>query len=221
MALSPSVPTSFVPKQPVSGNPRRESGNNIFLVVSLVVFLVALLGCGGTYLYLKYLQGLEASKGQELVQKEKEIDPNTVEQFVRLQNRLVASEGIINQHIELSQFLDLLGNVTLRSVSFKSMQIQVADDRTATLTLTGTANNFNALAAESKAFASQPYIKSAIFSNIKPNQNNTVSFSVNASLDPRTIVEAAAPGKSTVPPPTTSAATLPSVSSSTLASTTP
>ena len=199
MALSSSIPTSFVPKQPGGPNQRR-SGTNILFIVGLLIFLFGALACAGTFLYSSYLKNIETTKGQQLVAEQKKVDPNTVEQFVRLKNRLTASQTLMRQHIELSQFLDLLGTITLDDVSFKSMSVQVADDRTAQIQLIGQAASFNALAAESKQFAAQPYIKSAIFSNIAPSaKDNTVAFTINATLDPRIVVESQAPTGSTQP----------------------
>ena len=51
----------------------------------------------------------------------------------------------------------------------------------------GTAKSFNALAATSAAFATDGSIKDAIFSSIKVNKDNSVSFLLQAMLDPKGI----------------------------------
>lgn len=198
MAISPSIPTSFVPKQPVGPTRKQSVANNILMIVAVVLLVVTLAAAGGMFVYSKYLQGLEQSKAQQLLQKQKEISSDSVEQFIRLKNRLLASETLVNQHVQLSQFFDELEKITLQNVRFVSMNIQVAADRTATLNLTGQAKTFNTLAAQSKAFASEPYIKSAIFSSIAPDSSSKmVNFSISATIDPRLVLESEAPG--TVP----------------------
>ena len=51
----------------------------------------------------------------------------------------------------------------------------------------GTAKSFNALAVISTTFATDNRIKEAIFSNIVVNKDNSVSFALSASLDPKLV----------------------------------
>lgn len=206
MALSPSIPTSFVPKQ---GAPSRRpsASNNVFLLISVVIFGLTLLSAGAVFLYSNYLKSSEEARGNQLIAEQKKVSVNEVEQFLRLKNRLVVSQTLMQQHVLLSQFLNELEKITLSNVRFSSLSLQVAPDRSATLTMVGQARTFNALAAQSKTFASEPYIKSAIFSNISPNPTDkTVAFSITAMLDPRIIVQAASPSVGVSPTNTTNTA---------------
>ncbi len=194
MALSPSIPTSFVPKQPVSPSKRpRTSGNNVFLIVSLIIAGLAIIASGGVYLYATYLTGVVNAKAAQISAAENNVSPNTVEQFIRLRDRLVAADTVLNQHVALSQFFALLESITIQNVNFSSLKINVLSDRSATISMSGVAHSFNALAAESTAFASQKQIKSAIFSGIQVNKDGTVSFTLNATLDPSIVIESTAP----------------------------
>ncbi len=211
VALSPSIPTSFVPKQ--GGPTRRPSAsNNVFLLISIVIFGLTIFSAGGVFLYANYLKGAEEARGNQLIEEQKKVSVNEVEQFLRLKNRLVVSQTLMQQHVVLSQFLNELEKITLSNVRFTSLTLQVAADRSAAITMVGQARTFNALAAQSKTFASEPYIKSAIFSNITPNASDkTISFSINATLDPRIIVQGSTSSSGVAP--TTS--TAPAISTST------
>lgn len=80
--------------------------------------------------------------------------------------------------------------------------------------MSGTARTFNALAAQSSVFAGEKRIKRAIFSDIRINDNKSVSFSLEADLDPKlltlvpevTQTVPADDGALTPPPATTTAA---------------
>ncbi len=191
MALSPSIPTSFVPKQ--TGPVRRQSSsNNILLLIALILLALTLASAAGVFLYSKYLIGVANAKEATLNGEKSKIDNDQVEQFLRLKSRLIVAQTLINQHVELSQFLDTLEEITLSNVRFSTLSIQVAADRSAALSMSGQARTFNALAAQSRVFANQKKIKSAIFSNITPNAtDNTVSFALTATIDPSLIVEPA------------------------------
>lgn len=189
MALSPGIPTSFVPRQPTQDSRRpRSGGHNLFLVIAMFVFGLALLAAAGTYAYDRYLSHALSVKAEELAVAQRQVDEDQVEEFVRLRDRLTYGRDLLDNHIALSQVFDVLEAQTLVSVRFASLDLTVADDHTAQIEIEGTARNFNALAAQSNAFASEKGIRRAIFSGIVVNANNTVNFRLTADLDSRLLI---------------------------------
>ncbi len=195
MALSPSIPTSFVPKQPISTQNRQflRGGNNVFLITAVVILIITLLLAAGTFAYVLFLHSEENAKGEQVITAQKSVNQDAVTQLVRLQKRLDAAAAVMNQHVALTQFFTLLSAITAQGVHFDGITIDVADDRSATISMTGVAQDFNTLAYQSNVFASQKYIKSAIFSNIAVNKGNNVSFSLTANLDPALVKESSVP----------------------------
>jgi hypothetical protein len=192
------------------------------LVISILILAIAIITSIGIFLYAQYLTSVENTKSAELVSAQSTANPATIQAFLRLSNRLTAAKSLMNQHVELSQFFTLLGTVTEQDVTFNSLSITVADDRSAQLELAGTAKDFNALASESNLFAAQKDIKSAIFSGITLNpKDNTVGFTVDATLDPSIVVEAAAPTTPTILPAVVASSTAPAAPSIPAASSTP
>lgn len=205
MALSPSIPTSFVPKQPVSpGAKRGSSGSGILLLISILILFIAVVCTVGVFLYDGYLTSVEKAKAAQLVLAQQNVNLTTVQDFIRLRNRLVAAKGILDNHTELSRFFTLLGTITEQNVSFNSLSVQVANDHSATIELQGTAKSFNSLAVEASTFASQPDIKSAIFSGIS-SQKNLITFTVDATLAPELVVAPPAAGTQSSSVPTVTA----------------
>lgn len=194
MALPPTVPTSFVPKQPVTTR-KRASGNNPFLALSYLILGVAIVACFAVFGYRYYLQNVAKKKAEAVVAAQSQIDQATVTEFIRLRDRFTAANGILDKQVELSQFFRVLENLTLQTVRYDSLKVTVANDRVATVELTGTAQSFNALAAQSAAFSTEKRIKRAIFSGITV-KDNRVSFKLTADLDPALLAltpKAAAP----------------------------
>jgi hypothetical protein len=217
---SPTIPTSFVPRQQFAAPPPRprRSGQNIFLIASIGIFALALLAAGGTFAYEKYLESSRDAKEASIASKQQGIDSSTVAQFVALSNRISAAQTILDDHVAVSQFFDLLEGLTLQSVSITALTLHVADDRTATLSVAGNAKTFNALASESAAFAQQPLIKHAIFSGLNAGKDGTVSFTVAADLDSSLIKQkppAAAPAASAATATSTASTTAPAASATT------
>jgi hypothetical protein len=157
-------------------------------------------------LYSNYQVRQEDGLTAKLAIAQKQADPSTIAEFTRLKNRFLAANQLISQHVVLTHFLVFLGSVTIQNVSFTAIDVLIADDHSAKLTLQGSAKTFNALESESAVFATQKAIKSAVFSAIVPQKDGTVSFAVSANLDPSIITDSSAPLTATTLP-----ASLPSV----------
>jgi len=215
VALSPSIPTSFVPKQPTSTakRPFSSGGNNILLIGAVIILLITLVLAGGTFWYNQFLKSEENAKGQQVIAAQASVNEDTINQLVRLQDRLTAAKMVLNQHIALTQFFTLLESITAQNVHFDTLSIQVADDRSAQISMTGEAQDFNALASQSNIFANQQYIKSAIFSGITLNQDGEVNFTLTANLDPAIVIESAPPATQPVPAAAPAASSTPTLES--------
>ena len=155
----------------------------------MFIFLLSLVAAGGTFAYDKYLQSSLEAKAEELAVAQREVNQDQVEDFVRLRDRLTYGQGLLDNHIALGQVFDVLEEQTLTNVRFSSLDLTVADDRTAQIDISGTARNFNALAAQSNAFAAEKGIRRAIFSGIVVNEDNTVSFTLTADLDGKLLID--------------------------------
>jgi hypothetical protein len=185
VAPSPVIPTSFVPKQPVRASGQYKStGGNPFLLVGFILFGISIAAALGVFLYEQYLTGVRDNKRAEVEQAEEAINSSAVEEFIRTRERFTSADELLNGHIAASKFFALLEGLTLESVRFNTLSFKLADDRTAEIQMTGVARTFNALAAQSSAFASETRIRRAIFSDIDVNDTGTVSFALSADLTP-------------------------------------
>jgi len=188
VALPPTIPTSFVPKQPVSTQARRKRAPlGIFYYGALFLLGVAVVGAGLTFGYSTYLNSLRDARKATLKAAEQNINAGAVEDFIRLRNRIQAAETLLNQHVVISRFFDVLEEITLKNVRFQSLIVSVGNDRVTKIEMRGVARSFNALAAESSAFAADKRIKRAIFSNISADKSGVVTFALKAELDSKLI----------------------------------
>lgn len=186
MAVPPTIPTSFVPKQPVAPRMRRmESGTSAFVRLGVALLMLSLIVSGAAFGYSYYLKGVRAEKIEALKVEQSKVSDTTVEGFIRLRNRLSVAQDILNNHVMTSQLFDELENRTLADVRFSGFEYDTDPDGTITITMDGTARTFNALAAQSAAFAEEgSRIRRAIFSDISTDDKAGVSFSLTAIVDP-------------------------------------
>lgn len=206
-----------MPKQPVKSAARfTKTGGNIFLIFSVFIFGAVAVGAIGVFAYGEYQKGIEKTKAAELEAAEKSVNASAVEDFIRARDRFKAAGAVLDTHVAISNFFDLLESMTLVSVRYSSFTFGTLEDGTAEITLSGTARSFNALAAQSAAFSREKEIRRAIFSGIQVAENGTVSFDIEAQLDadllrfsvssPRDGVPSGVPGAGAPLPATTSPA---------------
>lgn len=146
---------------------------------------IAILASGGVFGYQRYLMSVRDAKAEEVRQAEAAIDSSSVEEFIRTRDRFTAAQGLLDNHVAVSNFFALLESITLQTVRFNSLSFTLTEDRSAEISMSGTARTFNALAAQSSVFAEEKRVKRAIFSDIKVNVDKTVSFALDADLDPK------------------------------------
>ena len=206
MALPPTIPTSFVPYSASSSARRfRADYSGAFGFFAYLVFFVALTSALGVFFYGRILDATQAAKDAALSKAEAAVDPATVKSFLQLHNRLTSGEQLLAKHLALSDFFALLTTIMPTDVSFSSLHLSLDSTGAVQVEGSGTAKNFNTLAATSIAFAADGRIKNAIFSNIAIRKDNSVTFGFTSTLDPKLVAF--------VPPATTASTTSASTTS--------
>ena len=186
--LPPTIPTSFVPHS--SGAAARRFGtnfNNAFGFFSYAILFIMFVFALGIFFYSRILATNQASKEAALARAQASIDLATVESFVHLRNRLSSGATLLGNHVALSSFFALVETLIPTTVRFTSLHLAADDMKAVKLEGTGIAKSFNALAAASAAFATDGRIKEAIFSSIVVTKDNTVSFALSATIDPKLV----------------------------------
>lgn len=177
-----------MPRQPQEPRRARAAGHNLFLVVALFIVGFVALAAVGTFAYDRYLTHTLEAKAEELAAAQRAVNQEQVEEFIRLRDRLEHGQILLENHLAVTQLLDVLETQTLQTVRYGSLELAVAEDHTAQLEIEGTARTFNALAAQSNALAAEKGIRRAIFSGIVVNENGSVNFRLTADLDSRLLI---------------------------------
>lgn len=189
MALLPTIPTSFVPRETLASRPRaRASLSGLFDIFAYAVLGIVFILALGVFFYGRILASTLEARETALAKAAAAIDPATVEGFVRLRDRLNASQSLLKNHVAVSNFFASLGELLPSNVRFSSLHVLIDSTGRARVEGSGVAKSFNALAAASGAFASDGRIKDVIFSKISILPDSSVSFGFSATLDPKLIV---------------------------------
>lgn len=200
MAIPPTIPTSFVPPSPSAARRRyRFDFGSAFAVLAYGLFLIMLALSVGVFLYGGILTGQKESKDAELETALDDMKTEQAEKFVRLESRLSGGQQLLDKHVAFTGFFRVVETLLPATVRFSSLRLAMADTNGAVLEASGVAKTFNALAVASANLAGDRRIRDAIFSSISVNKDNTVSFSLTATLDPELIVFSASSAVAATP----------------------
>lgn len=187
--METGIPPSFIPSDTISNsNSSRASTGlpELALLVSIVLFVASGALAAGVFLYAQYLDTASASKVQQLERAKEAFKPSLIEQLMRLNDRMLAADNILGNHLAPSAFFDALQAATLSTVSFSGLDLQSPDARTVTLRMAGVAQSVNSIALQADLFSKNGVIKDPIFSGID-REPDGVHFELSAEVDPKAI----------------------------------
>ncbi len=189
MPLPPTIPTSFVPHSPGTA-PRtfRTDFIGVFGVIAYFILAVVMALSIGVFVYGGMLSTQKESKDAELKQAEDQISRKTAESFIRLHNRIISSESLLDNHVAFSRFFKKFTVLLPATIRFSALHVSVEATGKIKIVGSGTAKSFNSLANTSNSFSKSNTIKDAIFSNVTINKDNSVSFALSAFIDKAEIV---------------------------------
>ncbi len=187
------VQTSFIPKQSLSVDARPRETIGLFLLLSIVVLIIALLFLGGTYGYRFYLnreinRPCDSDSGGELgcgllasLEKSKNsLGDNSISEFELLDKQLRRAKEIVDEHKTFLPVLKFLEDETLQSIKYTSL-----GQTGTTLDLKGVARSYEGVALQSIEFFKSPQlIESFLFSDVNADATDNVGFSLKLTLNP-------------------------------------
>ena len=192
--MEPQIPTSFIPKRPVSGEINSStSPSHTFGLLSIFTFLVVVvtaLSFGYVYFYQKQLVTQKAKLTSSIDDAKNNIGTDFINEMKRLSFRIDGVKMLLKNHIVVSPIFQALQATTLQSVQYKSFSYQFVTDpgtkaQTVQVSLVGSAKSYATIALQSDAFTQNSLIKNPIFSNLTvSDKTNVVDFKLVFTVDP-------------------------------------
>lgn len=192
--MEPNIPTSFIPKAPVSGNikPKMQSSTGsrtigLLSLVTTIVFIATALSFAGVYFYEERLGSQKNSLEQSISSARDGLGTEFVSDMQRLGARIEGVKILLKNHVVVSPVFEELQNRTLRSIQYKQFNYTINKDAqsgssSVEVTLTGTARSYAIIALQSDAFAESRFIKNPVFSNLSTDEGGTIGFSLRFTV---------------------------------------
>ncbi|MDB5204689.1 MAG: protein of unknown function with transrane region [Candidatus Taylorbacteria bacterium] len=178
--------TSFIPKtslDPIATNTVHKP-LGFFSFISSIIFFITVLVAGGAFGWDKYLETSKAKIQSDLERNVKSFEPQTLDEYVRLNNRIDSAKTLLASHVAVSYIFDFLQESTIQSVKFNDFKYEVGPDGTASLTMNGQAKSYNAVAYQAEVFGKERALKTPLFSNLDLDTFGNVIFNFTTKIDP-------------------------------------
>lgn len=185
--MDPAGQGSFIPKASLTAA-SRGGGVGIFFLLALLIFALSLISAGAVLGYQRFLNNTITDKDESLRKAEGAFDAGTIQDLLRLDNRLTQARGLLQKHVAPSAILYFLSTITLERVQLNSFDMTLNKDGGASLGITGVADSYSSVALQSDQFGSTKVLKDVIVSGVSVNDTGKVSFSVHATVDPSLIL---------------------------------
>ena len=156
------------------------------MLVSIVIFIVAVALAGAVFFYNEYLVS-EIENRSIILDKEKGgLDLALIQELSRFDSRTKSAKQILDKHVSLISLFDFLEENTLKGVMFDSFDFDVKKNDLI-LELKGVADSYATIALQSDIFGKNKNIIDPIFSDLGVNFSGEITFSVSSKIEPRLI----------------------------------
>ncbi len=176
--------TSFIPKKSLISRDIQRRPVNLFFVISLIVFLLALLSWGGAVFYRGFMRQQIEDLNAALRLERDAFDPQVIGGMKNLDLKIEAVKRLISGHTVLSPLFSTLEQSTNQKVRFKDFGYALAPTGEITLKMRGEAVSYAAVALQQETFRANPKLKNVTFSDFSLDTAGNVLFNVSAVVDP-------------------------------------
>lgn len=178
---------SFIPKKPLVPTQGAQSHTHvsIFSILSVLIFIVSIVAAVGVVLWVRILeQSVEESK-VTLQRSRESFDPRLIDELKRVNTRIDVAKELMQKHLAISNFFDVIESFTLRSVRFSNFSyIFEPDTNNILLSMNGEAESFSAIALQSDVLGKTKSLVNPILSNLAQTEKGRITFTLNATVPP-------------------------------------
>ena len=175
---------SFIPKKTIGAPAYRGRGLGIFTGFALMIFLVSAALWGALFLYENFLKKQISEKESSLKIAQSKLEPTLITSLAQLAGKIDAAKSLIKNHKAPSSIFVFLQDNTLKDVRFKDFDFSVPGEGESSVSMSGVAKSYSALALQANALEKNNDVRKASFSGFKLDKNGWVNFEVEIIFNP-------------------------------------
>lgn len=186
------IQSSFIPKQNFTKNANAAAAQaslGLFMLIGVVIFGLSLVAFAGAYGYQYILSdsinrpcqaGSDQGCGlrESLEHDKRELQVDRIVRFARLDAKMKAASGIINNHATLLPLFDKIQELTLQTIRYTKFDFSDKG-----ISLEGVALGYEDIAVQLKAFKSSNLVSNAVFSGLGLDPKGNVTFKLALTVN--------------------------------------
>ncbi len=165
----------------------RRSSLSFLTFIAVIIFIISVIVSGGVYAWKTYLEKQKAQMELDLKKNKQAFEPQTIEEYVRLNNRFDAAKKLLEQHVAVSAVFDILQARTLSTVRFKDFKYAFQNDGSVAISMVGEAKTYNSVAYQSQVFSKERAFKGIVFSNLDLDKSGNIIFKFDTRVEPKLV----------------------------------
>lgn len=175
--------TTFIP-QGASIAPRpAQKTVGVFTIISIIVFIASVLGLGVAISYDRSLETQIIELDKLIGDYEDAFDRPLLEEIARVDKKIKSAREILAKHRSLATMFDFINKNTLHAIRFTAFGFEDGGEDGFVLTLQGVGRDYSSIALQSDAFVQTRRLKNVVFSNLRLNNDGTISFLLTAEIE--------------------------------------
>lgn len=184
---------SFIPKKPIQVGtgmqvPRKKGGKSFFTLLSFVLFVVAIGGSVGMFMWKIALNKTIEGQIATLKRDRDSLDSDFISEATILNQRIIAANRLLEKHVAPSIIFNLLQDSTLKTVQFVRFQFVDGEDGLVKIVSEGLGDEFTSIVLQSDEFGETGFMRDVIFSDLQPTEDDDVNFRFEATIEPKLIL---------------------------------
>jgi len=199
--MEPKFQTSFIPKKPLTvsaSGPARHS-ISVFLTISIIIFIISLGAAGFAYAWENILNSEQNQYKDTLAKDQDQFNTNLINTLTKANTKIDIAESLIANHLAVSEIFNIIGQLTIASVQWKSFTFSApassgssaaGTSKDTTISMQGETDSYYSVAYQSDVFGqsselgANQVIKNPVLSNLSVGSNGKVGFSFTAAVNP-------------------------------------
>lgn len=181
---------NFIPKKDDIAKAKRHINRirqylNIFLYVSIGLFVIAVIAAVLLYLLNDWATSQLTQRQTDLFEARNEYKPAEVAELNRFDTRLRVATNLLRDHRRMHRVFSEIEDNVLSVVQLIDASFAYDESHNLIVTGSGEAADFESLALQSDQFTKSDFISNPIFTSFEENEEGLVSFQYSFVIDAR------------------------------------
>ena len=178
------------------------SGAGALYYLGVFIFILSLVATGGVFAYKKLVERSIENLKSQVASARASLDTRSIEELLAYDNKLKSVTAIVDNHVAMTQYFEMLEESTVSKVRFKSLKYNNLGG-IMTVEMQGVASGYSTIALQEDVLLKNNDARTVIFDTMKlDKKTGSVSFTMKSEFN-RNLIKFKVPEVAVLQGPTT------------------